>query len=354
MRILIITSSTNRSGGTRQALYQARGLADRGHDVSLCLPDDSSFWEFQAEPFWRRLPKDTRMWRAAVETLLPSNPDEPVIVHAFHNKAVKRLAWWGLFWRRRNLACVAHRGVVFRPRNPLPYLSPAMKAFIVNSRACARAISLYAPRNKIRVVANAVPDDRVTPRTDPEALRRSLNRDGLDPCFIYIGNDNPLKGTEVLLRAFAAARLPRAGLILIGTDPARWRKLTEELGLIDRTRHIGSVENVADYLQLADAFVFPSLPGQDSMPNTLLEAMRMGLPVVATNVGGVPEIVNGNGILAPHGNVAALGRALTDMAKAPEQRAIWGRVSRELGQQYSLGARCQALEAIYASLVRVS
>ncbi|MDR2726787.1 MAG: glycosyltransferase family 4 protein [Deltaproteobacteria bacterium] len=351
MRILIITSSTNRSGGTRQALYQAKGLADRGHAVSLCLPADSSCWEFQPEPYWRRLPENKRRWRAALETLLPANPDEPTIVHAFHNKAVKLVAWWGLFWRRRNLACVAHRGVLFRPNNPLPYLSPAMKAFIVNSQACAKAISLYAPQGKIRVVANAVPDERITPQADPMALRRSLGLDDAAPCFIYIGNNTPLKGAGLLLRAFAAARLPQAGLILIGTDPARWQGLTEELGLTGRARHVGHVENVADYLQLGDAFVFPT--GLDSSPNTLLEAMRMGLPVVATDVGGVPEIVNGNGILVRPGDAAALSRALTDMAAPSEQRAAWSRASRELGRKYTVNARCQALETIYASLARV-
>ena len=352
MRIIIITSSTNRSGGTRQALYQAASLADRGHEVSLCLSEDSSFWELQPEPFWRRLPKNRRLWRRELEKLLPTNQDEPAIVHAFHNKAVKLVAWWGLFWRRRNLACVAHRGVIFRPKNPLPYLSPAMKAFIVNSQACAKAISWCAPQRKIHVVANAVPDERVTPQIDPETLRRNLGLRDASPCFVYVGNNKPLKGAEILLRAFADARLPRAGLIMVGTDPDRWQNLTEKLGLAGRVWQTGKVENVADYLQLGDVFVFPSQPGMDSQPNTLLEAMRMGLPVVSSNVGGTPEIVDGNGILIPAGDAAALSRALAAMAEAPEQRAAWGLVSRELGQKYSVNARCQALEKIYASLVR--
>ena len=351
MRIIIITSSTSRSGGTRQALYQAEGLAGRGHTVSLCLPDDSNFWDLHPAPFWHRLPRSKRQWRTELESLLPENPDEPVIVHAFHNKAVKLVAWWGLFWRRRNLACVAHRGVVFRPNNPLPYLSPAMKAFIVNSQACAKAISLYTPQRKIRVVANAVPDKRVTPQAAPEALRRNLNLHDANPCFVYIGNDNPVKGTEVLLRAFAATPLSQARLILLGTNPTRWRDLTEKLGLADRIRHVGHVENVADYLQLGDAFVFPSLPDMDSAPNVLLEAMRMGLPVVATNIGGVPEIMCGNGILVPPSDVAALGQALIAMAENPAQRAAWGRISSELGQKYSVTARCQDLESIYTQLL---
>ena len=99
MRVIIITSSSNRSGGTRQAVYQAQGLSERGHDVALCLPHDSTLWELPnaaSNPLWNMLPEEPAQHRAYVESLFPS-PDTPTIVHAFHNKAVKRVAWWGLF-----------------------------------------------------------------------------------------------------------------------------------------------------------------------------------------------------------------------------------------------------------------
>lgn len=351
MRIIIVTSSSNRSGGTRQAVYQARGLARRGHDVTLALPEDSSFWELPADPLWRPLPNDSRGWRQAMEALLfPAGERRaPAIVHAFHNRAVKRTALWGLAWKRRGVACVAHRGVLYRPCNPLPYLSPAMRAFIVNSRACARAISLYTPKRKLRLVPNAVPDERVTPHRPADEARREL---GLAPgtlCFVYVGGDSGIKGADVLLRAYAAARLPASRLLMIGTTPERWRPLCAELDLGDAVTHLGSVEHVSDYLQLADAFVFPT--NLDSAPNTLLEAIRMGLPVVATNVGGVPEIVDENGILVPPGDVPALASALRDMAGDETRRAAWSRRSLLLGQRYSIDARCDALEDIYRSLL---
>ena len=61
MRVIIITSSSNRSGGTRQAVYQAQGLSERGHDVALCLPHDSTLWELPnaaSNPLWNMLPED--------------------------------------------------------------------------------------------------------------------------------------------------------------------------------------------------------------------------------------------------------------------------------------------------------
>ncbi len=339
MRIVIVTSSSNRSGGTRQALYQARGLAERGHDVTLALPENSSFWELAPDPWWRA-GMEALLFRQGVARV-------PAIVHAFHNRAVKRVALWGLWWRRRGVACVAHRGVLYRPGNPLPYLSPAMRAVIVNSRACAKALRHCTPKRKIHLVANAVPDERITPTLPAEEVRRRLGLGADTPCFVYVGNDSRVKGAEELIRAFAAADLPDVRLIMLGVSPERWRPLGESLGA-DLVLP-GSVENVSDYMQLADAFVFPT--NLDSAPNTLLEAIRMGLPVLATAVGGVPEIMDGNGLLVPPGDARALTEALRGMASDPGRRAVWGRRSLALGRKFSVEARCAALETIYESVL---
>lgn len=349
MRIVIITSSTNRSGGTRQAIYQARGLADRGHDVTLCLPAQSSFWdlpEAERDHLWHRLPENPAHWRRAVEALLPASG--PAIVHAFHNKAVKRVAWWGLFWRKRGIACVAHRGVIFRPGNPLPYLSPAMRAFIVNSVACARALSLHCPPRKLRLVQNGVPDSRVTPAISPEAMRSALNLSPDTFLFGYVGNNTPVKGAERLLKAFAAATQKGldAALLLVGPDPDKWRPFCETLGIAERVRLAGKIENVADHLQICHTFVFPSV-GMDSAPNTLLEALRMGLPVIAANVGGVPEMAEGCGIILPPEDSKALCNALLRLAANPEERLAFAAKSLESGKRFTVSARCEALERIY-------
>lgn len=349
MRIIIITSSSNRSGGTRQALYQAQGLSERGHEVSLCLPHDSLYWDDPADerrPFWVRLPEELHRLRPTVEALLPADPDTPTIVHAFHNKAVKRLSWWGLWWQGRRLACVAHRGVIFRPGNPLPYLSPAMRGFLVNSTACAKALRFHCPTGKIHLVPNAIPDARVTPVRTTEAMRRLLHLPDDGTCLLgYVGNDNPLKGAEPLLRAFAGLQ-NAARLLLLGLTPALWQPLCDELGIAERVHLLPHDEAVCDYLQLLDAFVFPSY-GMDSAPNTLLEAIRMGLPVVGSAVGGVPDMIAGNGLLVPPRNVEALRHAMDAMVSDPDQRRQWGETSARLGQCYTVSARCALLETLY-------
>lgn len=351
MRVIIITSSSNRSGGTRQAVYQAQGLSERGHDVALCLPHDSTLWELPnatSNPLWNMLPEDPAQHRTYVESLFPS-PDTPTIVHAFHNKAVKRVAWWGLFWRNRKLACVAHRGVIYRPGNPLPYLSPSMKAFLPNSEACARAITWCCPKHKIHVIPNGIPDDRVIPTRPASAVKQELDIPEQALIFTYVGNNNPAKGIEPLLKAFSSACLD-AYLVMVGANPDLWLPLCDTLGIREKVRLIGQTERVSDYLQIADAFVFPS-KNMDSAPNTLLEAIRMGLPVVAATVGGVPEIAQNNGLLVPPDDTEALTRALQEMASDPERRKLWGANSARRGQSYSVEARCVELEKIYHSVL---
>lgn len=351
MRVIIITSSSNRSGGTRQAIYQAQGLQERGHEVTLCLPHDSELWELPEahdNPLWHALPKNSAVHRADIESLFPSQ-QTPTIVHAFHNKAVKRVAWWGLFWRNRRLACVAHRGVIYRPGNPFPYLSPAMKAVIPNSEACARTL-WCCPSRKIHVVPNAIPESRTLPNRTGEEMRTELDIPAGTLTFVYVGNNNPAKGTELLLRAFAQLKETAYRLILIGPTPDSWQPVCHELGIEHSVRLVGRTEQVSNYLQIADAFVFPSRT-MDSAPNTLLEAIRMGLPVVATTVGGVPEIARGNGLLVPPDNIPALTAAMSRMAADPEQRTRWREQSEKQGRIYTVTARCEALEAIYQSVL---
>lgn len=348
MRIIIITSSTNRSGGTRQALYQAEALDQRGHEVTLCLPAQSSFWELpgsRENPLWCPLPEDRSHWRKAVESMLPAHG--PAVVHAFHNKAVKQLAWWGLFWMKKGIACVAHRGVIFRPGNPLPYLSPGMRAVLPNSAACARALRLHCPAHKLHIVQNGVPDVRVTPTISQEHVRALFP---LHEPFLFgcVANDTPVKGAERLIRAFAVARQQglRAELLFVGPTKERFLPIAESLGIGSAIHFAGKVENVADYLQICHAFAFPSV-GMDSAPNTLIEALRMGLPVVANAVGGVAEIAVDCGLLVRPGDDKALADALYSMANNSTLRERCAANSRTHGSFYSMTARCEALEAIY-------
>ena len=349
MHCVIITSSTNTSGGTRQAAYQAEALRLRGHEVSLCLPEASEMWELDPKPYWKAIANDHRQWRVQVEALLP-DARTPAIVHAFHNRALKKVSWWGLLWHARRVACVAHRGVIFRPGNPLPYLSPGLKAVLPNSQACARMLAWHCPPWKITVIQNAVPASRLVATKSRESIRAEL---GLSPdmvLFCSTGNDNKAKGGDTLLQAFAAANCPNAHLVMLGFTPEAFQGLADSLGVGERVSILGRTELVSSYLNASEAFLFPSRD-MDSSPNTLIEAICMGLPVAACAVGGVPELVADNGLLVAPDTPQALAQAIHTLATEPQQRTRWSAASHAMRERFSTEHRALALEALYAKVL---
>ena len=347
MKIFFITSSTNSSGGSRQALYLARGLAAKGHELAFFVPQNAELPGLAPQLRWLELPKQRWRWRGAVARAMPRN--SPFVIHAYHNKAVKKAAWWGLTWRGRGAIMVAQRGVIYKPNNPLPYVLPGIDFFVANSEACAVVLRAKGVRpDRLHVVLNAIPKERVTPSRRPENMREYI---GLPPAspneflFCCVANDSPNKGGEVLLRAFAASRTPNARLILLGVTPERFAPLCRELGIQARVALPGRSEHIADVLQLCHAFVLPSF--SESMPNTLQEAICMGLPVIASAVGGVPECVQGNGLLVPPGDEQALTQALRRMVRAEEERDQWMAASRLIAEKFSLDLKVERMETLY-------
>ncbi len=341
------------SGGTRQAMYQARGLLERGHEVTIFTPPEAMAREYEPDLPWGTLPPGLGQWKKALEGRLDKT--RPCIVHAYHNKGIKFIAALGLYWRLKGLpvACVGHRGVVYPPRNPLPYLSPGMRAFTTNSSACAAILrKMCLGLKPVEVIYNAIPDQRVRPVRRPQEIRRELNIPSDAFVIGTIAFDAEVKGVQVLLPAFAAANLPQAVLLTVGPTPDKdkWRAMLRDLGIASQVRMVPKTNQVADYLQIMDFFVLPSL--SESQPNTLLEAMRLGLPAGGSAVGGVPELIHNPALLAPPNNPEALAGLLRRAFSEPEILRAAAQDNNKLSAQFTMQSRLDKLEALYAALLR--
>lgn len=368
MNIILFTSAANTSGGSRQALYLAQGLAARGHSVLFFVPGHSTLPSLAPEAsFWRRF-TSVRTWKQEIESAMKelSGNGGPTIIHAFHNAAVKKAAWWGLFWKKKALV-VAHRGVIFQPNNPLPYWSPGVDGFLVNSKACVRILRrIGVSPKRLFYVPNCVPDNRLAITTHSEQLRASLNISPGAPLFLCIGGNKEYKGVKELLQAFAkvctledssSQSAPHVvpHLVVLGVDPARWALLTQRLGIDKQTNCLGKTEDVGSYLAAATAFVLPSL--SESMPNTLLEAVRAGLPSIGTEVGAVPDILSGQGsspcgLLVPPADVSALAFAMRRMLTDTKLRTALAASALQEGENYRPKKRIDLVEDIYTQLLR--
>ena len=352
MQIVYITSSDSSSGGSRQALYLARGMHDRGHDVHFFAPATTTLKELDLVRGLNRtmLPAGNRQWKSVIEHAL--RPHTPAIVHAFHNKAVKMTAALGILWKLQHkpIVCIAHRGVMYPPRNPLPYLLPGIDCFAVNSQACLDTLPLLWRRKKAgKVIYNGIPTSKITPRRSAEDVRTEMEIPANAPIVGCVANNSSVKGLDILIRGFAKANIAGAWLVLVGVSNDIWRPVCVDAGISGRSRIVPPTEHVADYLQTFSLFVLPSR--SESSPNTLLEAMRMGLPAVASNVGGIPECMPDTSLLFAREDSDGLAHILTRIMQDDALRESAGRTNREFSRRFTLEARLDAMEELYHSLL---
>ena len=176
------------------------------------------------------------------------------------------------------------------------------------------------------------------------------------PLVVAVANLWPVKGHRTLVEAIAAvhARRPDVRFALVGDGPERdfLAQRIAALGLGDAVALLGTRYDVPAILARADAACLPSLA--EGLPNAVMEAMAAGLPVVATAVGGTPELVipGETGQLAPAGMPAPLADALLDVLEDPERAKRMGARGRRLiSRAYSLDALAAAHGALYSAVL---
>ncbi|MBI3770080.1 MAG: glycosyltransferase [Deltaproteobacteria bacterium] len=196
-------------------------------------------------------------------------------------------------------------------------------------------------------------------RPHPEIRAEARARLGLSAADRVVGTVGRLetrKGTAVLLEA--AARLLKKGLpdlqvLVVGDGPLRDElpALAARLGIIDHVTMLGDRSDVPQVLAALDVFVLPSRT--EGMSNALLEAMATALPVVATAVGGNPEVVSAEmtGVLVPPDDVMAMADAVMRLATSPILAAQLGAAARRtVEERYGARAMVRRLEAVYAAV----
>ncbi|MCX5884006.1 MAG: glycosyltransferase family 4 protein [Deltaproteobacteria bacterium] len=170
-----------------------------------------------------------------------------------------------------------------------------------------------------------------------------------------VGRLTAVKGQEVLIRA--ACELLRRGerifIVLLGEGELRreLEALTLQLGIADKVRFLGWRTDVAHVLAACDIFCLPSR--NEGMGKALVEAMATGLPVVASDIGGMKDIVRPgeNGFIVPIGDVQALAKAIARLCHDPEMRRRMGEAGRRMAPRYSSEEMIKMIDQLYGKLI---
>lgn len=227
-------------------------------------------------------------------------------------------------------------------------------AAVVLSPHWQQALQPVAPRAQWWVLPNPVPEARWCHHV-PAAARSDRPPSGAVGPVLFLSRLWTHKGVDDLLDA--AARLhpnwPALQWVLAGDgDEARLRQQVQALGLQGCVHFKGWVQGEAKQalLQTADLLVLPSWA--EGQPVVVLEAMAVGLPVVATSVGGIPELLqHGGGVLVPPRDPARLAQAIAGLLNAPQRRRDLGRQGRaQVWRHHTPQAVQQRLDALYRHL----
>ncbi len=207
----------------------------------------------------------------------------------------------------------------------------------------------HVPADRMTAIPNGVDLAHFQPRRQP------IESDGF-----VIGCTARLHGKNnhaALLTAFAriAGTWPAARVLLVGHGPeeGRLKAMAERLGVADRVRFAGEQGDVAPFLREMDVYAQSSIA--EGMSNSILEAMAAALPVVATGVGGTPEVVvhGETGLLVPPGDPGALAEALGALLANPEMAVAFGRAGRARAEaRFGERLMLERIEALLDRLVQ--
>jgi glycosyltransferase involved in cell wall biosynthesis/peptidoglycan/xylan/chitin deacetylase (PgdA/CDA1 family) len=221
----------------------------------------------------------------------------------------------------------------------------AAHRMVANSEAAARQlIADGVPAEKIAVISNGI-DPASFPAHQYSARPRRI-------AMVACLRDE--KRIDVLIAAAPRIieRHPDAEFLIVGDGTCRdqLEALARRTGVFDRFNFLGHRDDVPAILAEADLFVLPS--ASEAFPNVIIEAMAAGLPVVATKVGGIPELVREGvtGRLVAPGDADSLASALLDVLDRPERAAEFGRAGRaRIEQTYSFDRMVEQFEQLYVS-----
>ncbi len=358
MRILHIDTGNVMRGGQELLMMTARGLRARGHEQTIACPAGSPLDEMATAEGFRVLHIERPYKRASrvIRRLLHSEPHDLVSAHDARAQTVSFLSTIGF-----RVVRVANRLVVFQPKNlfthRLKYKYTCDVVVALSSAVKATLVRNGIPAEHIEVITGGI----IFPEqlADPAARARMRARYGFAAGDFVIGHVAAFTSEKGQLDALEALQtlLPRHSnmrMVLAGDGPLREDARTKEkvAALEGNAQLPGYIKPDAEFYAGLDLFLVNSTA--EALGLSALYAMAHEVPVIASNVGGLPEVVGDTGWLIPASNVAALAAAIEDAAADPASLRVRGQRAREHARGFSSEVTAEKTEALYHQLVRAN
>ena len=360
MRALFLNpvGTTSWGGVETNMLQMAFGLTDLGHEVVAGGKRGSEFLRNFERQGFPSVPLSLRRDFDPIDLVRLIRANRRHRIDAVLTKLDKGIRLAGLASSlAKGPAIVQYQGA-FEVRDGLKHRFAFrwVDYVVTPARAVQRKVveSGVLPPSRVRFVPNGVDADAF--RRDPE-LGRDFRRiagipDG--PLVVAAGSLHEVKRHELLIDAVAG--LPGVQLAIAGRGKLQYglAEHAARRGAADRVHLLGHREDVIDLLSAADAFALSSR--SEGQPNCILEAMAAGLPIVATAVGEVPEMLDHGrvGILVPPEDPEALRDGLRRILRGAAATNGMGRAARErVLERYSLAGSMQLLEEVLSEAIRV-
>jgi glycosyltransferase involved in cell wall biosynthesis len=211
--------------------------------------------------------------------------------------------------------------------------------------------------SKVVVIPNGIDTEKFNPKGNYADIRKefSIKEDTIVAGFI--GRIVPAKGLEYLIDSIPHVKgeFNNIKLLIVGEGSLvkRLREQAKEKKVYDSIIFAGRRRDIPDILSCIDVFVMPSIA--EGLPNALLEAMAMAKPIIATEVGGIPEVIKNrfNGILVPPRDIRALATAIKELTGNAQVAAKMGQAARDLVlDNFSIKLIAQRWQTLYLSLLK--
>lgn len=338
MRVLQVIDSLRIGGAEVLVRDLAARFLQRGIDCEVLVLSRSSSWleaALQSDgvkildtgniPLYslRQVPALSKLLRgfnlvhvhlfpAQLWVALAAVQDSCPLVTTEHNTWNARRRWW------------------FRPVDKWIY--SRYQQIACNSDATARELAAWCPsvKDKLQVIPNGIPIEVFANARPANLLELGA---GMTKA-VFVGRFEPQKDHGTLLRALVLA--PQIHLFLLGDGPLRRQleQLASDLGVCDRVTFLGFRNDVPAILRACDIYVHSTT--SDGFGIAACEAMAAGLPVIASDVPGLAQVVEGAGLVTPLGDHASLARELNTLAGSAERRAQMSEASRRRVRDFSI------------------